>query len=223
MNPFEYLHLQLGLEGKAVINGDLLRQVEIVPEEEMPLMIIARCTDDDIVAYYDEALQPELRKRLGKRIQDVVFPEVSPLLAFLRTQNISVDVDHYKTYIFPGHMQYTLDDVKCVSKHDLLIQAFGFGGFADSVYAIERDGKIVSACVSARENDRCGEAWVYTDEKYRHQGLAQRSVGMWSQDLIKAGKIPFYSHKIGNTASANLAKRLGVRPVFEEIVFSKLK
>ncbi len=222
MNPLEYLHLQLRLEGKVIIHGDLLRQVEIVPDEEMPLMIIARLSNADIVAYYDETLQAEVHKELGKRIQDVAFPEISPLLAFLGTQNISVAAGHYKTYVFPAHIVHTVDDVRCVSKHDPLIQAFGFGGFADSVYAIERDGKIVSACVSTRENDRCGEAWVYTDEKYRHQGLAQRTVGMWAQGLIRAGKTPFYSHKIDNVASANLAKRLGLMPVFEEIVCSKL-
>ena len=135
MNLLEYLHRQLRLEGKEIIAGDLLRQVEIVPDEEMPLMIIARLSNEDIVAYYDEALQPELYNELGKRIQDLAFPEISPLLEILGTQNISVDVGHYKTYVFPTHIVDTVDDVKCVSKHDLLIQAFGFGGFADSVYA----------------------------------------------------------------------------------------
>jgi hypothetical protein len=130
MNPLDYLHLQLRLEGKEIINGDLLRQVEIVPDEEMPLMIIARLSDEDVVAYYDEALQPALYKELGKRIQDVAFPEISPLLAFLGTQNISVDVGHYKT--------------------------------------------------------------------------------------------PFYSHKIDNIASANLAQRLGLEFVLEEIVLDFL-
>ena len=92
--------------------------------------------------------------------------------------------------------------------------------FAESVYAVERDDKIISACVSTRENDFCGEAWVYTDTSYRHQGYAQKVVGAWATSLISAGKVPFYSHKIQNVASANLAKCLGLKPVFEEIVFT---
>jgi hypothetical protein len=42
-------------------------------------------------------------------------------------------------------------------------------------------------------------------------------VRAWARSLLEAGKVPFYSHKIENRASANLARRLGLQPVFEEI------
>jgi predicted GNAT family acetyltransferase len=61
---------------------------------------------------------------------------------------------------------------------------------------------------------------VVPDEEYRHQGFAQRVVSAWAMRLISVGKVPFYSHKIQNIASTNLAKRLGLQPVFEEIVFT---
>ena len=112
------------------------------------------------------------------------------------------------------------DEVKLYPKSDIKIQAFYFDGFTEQVHAIERDGKIVSACVSAKENDHCGEAWVTTNENYRHQGLAQKVVSIWARDLMLTGKIPLYSHKITNLGSAKLAKRLGLEPVFEEIMIS---
>jgi predicted GNAT family acetyltransferase len=98
--------------------------------------------------------------------------------------------------------------VSCLSKQESLVQEFGFGNFAENVFVIERDGKVVSACVSTRENEQCGEAWVYTDPKYRKHGFAHQVVRAWARQILKAGKVPFYSHKIENTASAHLAKRL---------------
>ncbi|HSK88166.1 MAG TPA: hypothetical protein VK880_07420 [Anaerolineales bacterium] len=42
MEPLAYLHLQMRLEGKVPVNTCLLRQVETVPDEELPLMPVAR-------------------------------------------------------------------------------------------------------------------------------------------------------------------------------------
>lgn len=222
MKPLEYLHLQLRLEGKDVINGNRLRQVEFVPDEEMPLMVIAQLADGQIVTYFDESLPPELRVGLKRRCEKIVFPNVDLLLDFLNHQNIRVDAGHYKTYVFSTPMADVVADVKCLSQRDPRVQAFGFGDFAVQVYAIERDEKIVSACVSARENQFGGEAWVYTDENYRRQGFAGHVVTVWAKEMARVGKIPFYSHKIHNTASAHLAMHLGLQSVFEEIVISHM-
>jgi hypothetical protein len=221
MNPLEYLRLQLRLEGKEIIHGQVLRQVEFVPDEGMPLMVIAQLADSNLVAYFDEGRQIEFREDLRKQVSEVSFPKVDQLCAFLQTRYITFEVGHYKTHSFPERYGSFVDtSVRRFSKQDPKVQAFGFDGFAEQVYGIERDGKIVSACVSTRENDFCGEAWVYTDQEYRHQGLAPKVVGAWATGLLSAGKVPFYSHKIQNDASANLAKRLGLQPVFEEIVIS---
>jgi len=222
MNPLDYLRLQLRLEGKEIIKDDLLRQVEIVPDEEVPWILIARLADENLVAYFDEALPVKVREELTKQVSDFTFPNIELLSALLENKNISFEIGHYKTYILPEECAAFKDEgVTYFSRHDPKVQAFGFDGFAESVFAIEQDGKIVSACVSTRENDFCGEAWVYTDEDYRHRGFAQKVVNTWAASLLIAGKVPFYSHKIQNIASATLAKRLGLQPIFEEIVISK--
>ncbi len=222
MNPLDYLHIQLRLEGKEVVDDNLLRQVEVVYDEEMPLMAIAFLSSNELILYYDETLAPELRERLGTQVNALSFPNIDPITDVLKSQNIEVEVGHYKTYTFPEHYKVIeTDEVRQYPKTDPKIQAFEFGGFTEYVHAIEQNGKIVSACVSAKENDRCGEAWVTTDENYRHQGLAQKVVSAWARDLIQAGKIPLYSHKITNLGSAKLARRLGLEPVFEEITVSQ--
>jgi predicted GNAT family acetyltransferase len=75
--------------------------------------------------------------------------------------------------------------------------------------------------MSVRENGECGEAWVYTDPQYRQLGFARQAVSAWAQNMIKAGKVPFYSHKVTNSASANLANRLELQLVFEELVIAR--
>jgi hypothetical protein len=221
MNPIDFLHLQLRMEGKEVVNGNLLRQVEIVHDEEMPLAAIASLSSDELVLYYDESLSTELHAELDRQIPNISFPDIDPVINVLQSHSFKLDIGHYKTYVFPAHYKdIETDEVKLYPRTDPKIQAFDFGGFTEHVHAIERDGMIVSACVSAKENDHCGEAWVLTDENYRHQGLAQKVVSIWARDLILSGKIPLYSHKITNIGSAKLAHRLGLEPVFEEITVS---
>ena len=64
MDSLHYLHMQLLLEGKSVIGKDAVRQVEIVSDEELPLMLIAQLADQNIIAYFDETLIPGLRAEM---------------------------------------------------------------------------------------------------------------------------------------------------------------
>ena len=220
MDPLDYLHLQLRLEGKEVVDQIYLRQVEVVPDEDVPLMLIARFVDGAQVTYYDEATSAGLRNEWVAHTADLEFPKIDPLLAALKRHNIHFEVGYYKTYVFPSVPADQLD-VDCLSRNDPRVKAFGFDDFAEYVYAVKQDDRIVSACVSARENEQCGEAWVYTDPEYRNQALAQRVVKAWGRILLAQGKVPFYSHQIENRASANLARKLGLQPVFEEIAITQ--
>src|SRR5205809_439325 len=104
MDPRDYLRLQLRLEDKDILHEDLLSQVEVVPDEAMPLMIMVQFADGEIFAGYDENLRSELHEELTKRVRNIMFPRIDLLLDFLKAQNISFDVGHYKTYLFPTHI-----------------------------------------------------------------------------------------------------------------------
>ncbi|HEU4744321.1 MAG TPA: GNAT family N-acetyltransferase, partial [Anaerolineales bacterium] len=220
MEPIGFLHLQMRLEGKEVVQDRFIRQVEIVPGEDTPLMLIASLVNGNVVAYYDEALSANLQETLAARIAELIFPTIDPLLDILKTHDVPFEVGHYKTYVFPSIPVNDMD-VRCLSKDDSRVEAFGFDDFAEQVYVVERDGRVVSACVSARENETCGEAWVFTAPEYRHQGFAQKVVNAWARSLMSAGRIPFYSHKVDNRASAHLAGKIGLQPVFEEISITR--
>jgi RimJ/RimL family protein N-acetyltransferase len=187
----------------------------------MPLLLIAQLANKELITYYDEAISPDLQHELAAKLFEIRFPRVDPLLNILQSYQLEYEVGRYKTYIFPSQTSKEMN-VICLSKHDPRVKAFGFDGFAANVYALECDGKLASACVSTRENDRCGEAWVYTDIQYRHQGFAQKVVNAWAGSLMDAGKVPFYSHRIENPASTNLAGKLGLHPVFEEIALIQM-
>ena len=105
-----------------------------------------------------------------------------PLLDVLKKYGVQSDVGHYKTYVFPS-IPGIDRDVHCLSKNDQKVKTFGFDGFAEQVYVIEREGRVVSACVSTRENEKCGEAWVFTAPEYRHQGF-QKVVNAWAGSLM---------------------------------------
>jgi hypothetical protein len=220
VEPIHYLHLQMRLEGKEVVDACFIREVEVIPGEDMPLLLVASVDHGRVVVYYDEALSRNFQESLAAPIAELEFPAIDPLLDVLKKRDMQFDVGHYKTYVFPS-MPVQDRDVHCLSKNDRRVKAFGFDGFGEQVYAIEREGNVVSACVSARENKLCGEAWVYTAPEYRGQGLAQKAVSAWAGSLMSAGKVPFYSHKIDNLASAQLAARLGLLPVFEEIAIAR--
>jgi RimJ/RimL family protein N-acetyltransferase len=221
MDPLACLHLQMRLEGKVLVNEFFMRQVEMVPDEEMPLMLIAQLANEEFVAYYDEAISIDLQKELAANLPGIEFPEIDRLFAILKSHHLHYEVGHYKTYLFPVQPSENMKIIR-LSKHDPMVKMFGFDGFAENIYAIERDGAVVSACVSTRENEKCGEAWVYTDDKYRNQGMAQKVVRAWAGNLMDEGKVPFYSHKISNKISARLARKLGLQPVFEEIAISQI-
>lgn len=223
MDTIDQLRLQLRLEGKVVVGENSLRQVEVVPGEEMPFMVVASLPTRELVAYYNEALPGGLRAELDRQVRSMDFPNISPLVDILRAQDPNLEIGYFKTFTLPKrYIDATLDEVAILHKTDPKVKAFGFDGFAEQVHAIAQDGRIVSACVSARENGSCGEAWVYTDENHRHRGFARKVVGAWAKGLLSAGKVPFYSHKVENLASAELAKRLGLVPAFEEIIISRM-
>jgi RimJ/RimL family protein N-acetyltransferase len=219
MDLLAYLHLQLRLEGKEILAGCLLRQVEMVPDEDVPLMLIAQLADGESIADYDERISPDLQRDLQAGLTTIRFPEIGLLRNVVEKVHLRFEMGHYKTYVLRSRPASEAD-VLCLSKDDPKVMDFGFDGFAQHVYAVERNGRLVSACVSTRENDRCGEAWVYTAPEYRGQGFAQKVVKAWARSLMEAGKVPFYSHKIENAASAHLAEKLGLQPVFEEILIA---
>ena len=223
MQSLDYFYAQLRLEGKGFVSPDRLTRLPAA-DEDVPLMLIVRLTDGNTKIFFDELLSAEIQDLLLTHTLTLQFPVVEPIRQMLHEHRVPTQLGHFRTYLFPAQVappdapvqqyhQYRADDPK--------LRAFNFAGFATPVFAIEQVGQIVSACVSVRENDQCGEAWVYTATDHRRQGLARKIVAAWAQSLIGRGKTPFYSHKIDNHASASVAQRLRLLPIFESVSIAR--
>ena len=116
------------------------------------------------------------------------------------------------------HRDVRLLDPRHASQRALL-EAFDaeMAGYGWPAYAVVRNGRVVSACVSSREDERAGEAWVQTLAEERGHGYARQAVAAWAHALQRAGKLPFYSHGADNVASAGVARSLGLIPYLRDV------
>jgi hypothetical protein len=76
------------------------------------------------------------------------------------------------------------------------------------VVAVE-DGHAVAVCASVRKINEAHEAGVETLAIYRRKGHAVDTVAGWANTLLSKSIIPLYSTSWDNTASQNVAKKLG--------------
>lgn len=216
MKPFEYLLLQIELEGIKRISDDL---ITCSPQNkaDYPLVISARTSDGESLVSFNETISEEIRSLLSK--DDLKEFNTASSIDVFRQHGIKADASHFKTYAFPNSFEFAkTETVKCLGRNDPKVVAFNFNGFTDKVYAIENEEMILSACVSSRQNHKAAEAWVMTNPDHRKKGLARHVVVAWADGVQKDGLIPFYSHNSKNTNSAILAKSLGLTPMFEETV-----
>jgi GNAT superfamily N-acetyltransferase len=219
MKPIEYLFRQMEIEGIQRTADTLISRT--APEvEDFPLVLAARTVDGDSLICYDDRLPAELRARL--RSCDLQSFETEQAIRLLADWGIEAKPGSFRTYIFPAGMGATfVPAASCYDGSDPRVIAFGFQGFSDQVFAIEEQGRIVSACVSIRQNLGCGEAWVFTDPEHRRRGLARQAVTAWAGALLRQGITPLYSHSLSNSASAQLAQSLGLIPVYDEAVIER--
>lgn len=219
MKPFEYLHLQMELEGIKRVSSNLITRTS-QNIGDFPLVIIAQTSDEENLIYFDELIAEEIRYELSSNLQAF---NMEKAVEVFEKSGIQTKAGHFKTYSFPeGLASENTEAVKCYSQDDPKIITFGFNGHAEKVFAIESEGVILSACVSSRQNSKSAEAWVFTHPEYRRKGLAQQVVTAWAENIQQEGLIPFYSHDVQNINSALLAKRLNLIQVFEESVLEKV-
>jgi len=217
MKPMEYLFMQMRLEGIRLNREGLLTSLS-AECDDLPLALFVKSSDGQTASFFSEATSPELRETLNQSGKEIPFPDSRPKPVLISNAGVAIRIELYKTYRFPEKIPGPeTAALRYLSKNDPRIVDFGFGGFADEVYAVEEGGAIVSACVSARQNAECAEAWVYTAGTHRRRGLAQQAVRAWSREMQARNLIPFFSHKMENIASAGLAGKMELIPVFEEI------
>ncbi len=220
MTTSELIRLQLRLECKAINAEGLLERIP-GPDPDG----IARFS----VYYHDDTYTTYCRHDLPRAIRERLLA-LSPIIAFEQPETVETILREHgpiegrwlgTTFVFPETLAPAAypDAVELGAADSDLIEQFdpGLARLSRPVFAIVVDGKIVSACVSARENQEAAEAWVQTLPDFRRHGYACQVTAAWAHHLQRLGKQPFYSHIRENLASQAVARRLGLVPVFDAV------
>ncbi len=106
------------------------------------------------------------------------------------------------------------DAVTITPENMTLLQAnfpYTYGNLEERapVVVIVEDGVAVSACFSARITPHVAEAGVHTLDAYQKRGYAAETVRGWAAAVRRMGRLPLYSTWWANTASQNVARKLG--------------
>jgi RimJ/RimL family protein N-acetyltransferase len=149
---------------------------------------------------YFEALERELRP-LGEWTRSG-----GPAYRFPQTPEFSaeaIEITEATRSVLQGHTEWFFDE------YNLWGRAF----------AIVRNGIAVSTCFSSRQDDRSAEAGLWTDPDFRGQGFAWSVTQSWAAAVYESGRIPFYSTSWDNVASQNVARKLGLISIGEDITY----
>ena len=73
------------------------------------------------------------------------------------------------------------------------------------------NGQRVAVAQTTRGDGRAAEVTVETSTRHRRHGHGAASAQAWARSLLRAGRIPFYSHRGENRASGSLACALKLR------------
>lgn len=223
-NARELVLTQLRLECIGLDAAGLLERV-VGPEPDAIARFYVFVAADGELRLFRSDVPLAIQTLLRSVPTETVFDDPATVHRILARHAPSAPAFVGTSYVFPRPLaEDAYPEVRRLGESDrALVQAFdpGLRPRADRpVHAVVVESRIVSACVSSRQNDEAGEAWVQTAPAFRQRGYACQTVAVWAHDLQRQGKIPFYSHHRDNLASQAVARRLGLLRIADFANFS---
>ena len=219
--PLELLLLQLECERIGVVDGDTLVRLPGERPDGIPRFYVAELASG-VTRYYRDDLPTGARAELAALPAERARDDHAAVQRILARHAPCTNIWAGASYYFPDGVVSEADypDVVAldwsrraeVERFDAEMLSFGW-----PVYAVLRDGEIAATCVSTREIERAGEAWVQTAPAYRGRGYARQVTAAWGAALLRRGKVAFYSHALDNAASAGVARTLGLTPYLHDV------
>lgn len=203
--------MQMELECNRVEDGDIIVPFPCRNPDE-PSRVVVADLGGTLSVYFRHDLPEAIRSAIRELPGRDCFERADLVSNILSPNGEDPTVTRFLGYVFSDAVN--LD----TCKHAIHLPDSNEQGFP--VFGIVVEGEIVSGCSSIRENDKCGEAWVYTDEAHRGRGYAFQAAAAWAYSLQQQGKVPFYSHLFDNTASRKLAEKLGVVQFVDAVLFT---
>jgi hypothetical protein len=223
-DPSELLLLQLEAERIGVVAGATLVRLPGERPDGIPRFYVAELAGG-IARYYRDDVPAGTRAELAALPAECARDDHAAVQRILAQDapctNIWAGVSYYLPDGVVGPAEYP-DVVALDCSRRAEIERFDpeMTSFGWPVYVVRRDGQIVATCVSTRETERAGEAWVQTTPAHRGQGYARQVTAAWGDALRKEGKVAFYSHALDNAASAGVARTLRLAPYLRDVGYS---
>ena len=219
MNALSLIHLHLALECKGIDAEHQLYRIPCANPDTVHRVYAVRCEAGELLFFRRDTPQI-IRERLASLPFEDFFARPDAVQQVMAAHSPCMEMHIGRSYIFPDALdagQYP-DAVRLSRVDPMLVHQYdpSLDLHQKEVFGIIADGRVVSTCESARENDTAGEAWVRTLEPYRRKGYARQVTYAWGHFLQQQGKTPFYSHVRDNHASRALAVRLGLAQYIED-------
>jgi len=222
MNTPEIVQRNLAMDGLGITTDGLLTSLDESITDKMPHLLIL-IHEQGYSLFPRHNLPAHLRGALMKLSPELAFHDPGKIKAILAADAPCPEVWTGRSYTFPALRaeDYPSSVVRLSeAQRDLIVKYDpNLNPSQVTVCAMLADGKIVSACVSSRENAIGAEAWVQTLPAYRRRGYARQVTTAWAFHLQQEGKIPFYSHHSDNLPSHALAHSLGLKWFMSDVAY----
>jgi GNAT superfamily N-acetyltransferase len=200
-----FLRLQLELECKRVTPEGLIYAVPCENPDDIPTVSAVHLVTGDYHVFVAADADSDLVTAIHALPPSRVFEDRSAVLSLLRPQ------DAARTPV-AGRTCFFSNVPKMENPTGSRVIPEGVGLWVD--------GKQVAWAWSSRANRHAAELAVETDPEFRRRGFALQVVVAWAAEQLAAGRVAFYSHLLTNTASAALARRLNVQPLFDWVAYA---
>jgi GNAT superfamily N-acetyltransferase len=223
VDPLHLIQLQLAIECIGLDDDGLLVRIP-GPDPDEIARVYAYRHEGGYIAYCRCDVPASLREQVQALGAEAAFHGRGAVKALLAADAPCTEVGVFHTYVFPdtSNPNQFPDVVHLGEIHRELIEAYhaGMNVAERAVFAVIRDGMIVSTCGSVRENEGAGECYVFTLPEYRRRGYGRQVTAAWGYHLGEQGKVAFYSHTEENTASRAVSRSLSLQPSFSITAYS---
>jgi hypothetical protein len=200
-SPLGLLHTQLALERKGVDDAGKLFRLPGDNPDEIGRLLTARLSNGSYLAYFRDDVPDPVIEALRALTPEQLYHEQHRVLGILEATG---PAGCFRSYFFsdsPRPEEYALAEER------------------DGKFVVEVDGVAASEAWSSRSTEFAAELAVETRPEFRQRGYGRHVCAAWASHQLVVGRIAFYSHHAENMASAALAKSLGVKHLFDIVVY----
>jgi hypothetical protein len=200
LDALDLIRLNTEIEHAFTTDGDL-----VPPPGKASVLFAIHQHQAGYVTYYGHTLPLEIRRHLCALDPESLLHDHPRIQQILAVHTVCRHVFAAKAYYF-AHVP-------------------GAGEYAGAVYRqgahiVLVDGEPVSWAWTQDGSNRAAELAVETLPAFRRRGYGRQVVAAWAAHVLAQGKVAFYSHQLGNTASEALARSLDVVQYALSIVYS---